>query len=143
MHDRLPGYISFERYERNQAQLKANKAAGVGTVRAGSALLSGVLICGRCGLRMCRNTTTTATPPATLLANAELLRRGVLSIADGSAARRAGLGPRFAGAPAGGDEASLAFADNLEAERAALIAIGDSGWSAQPQVSARAGNMPP
>jgi len=50
--DRLPGYISFERYERNQAQLKANKAAGGGTVRAGSALLSGVLICGRRGLRM-------------------------------------------------------------------------------------------
>jgi DNA invertase Pin-like site-specific DNA recombinase len=50
--DRLPGYISFERHERNQAQLKANKAAGGGTVRAGSALLSGVLICGRRGLRM-------------------------------------------------------------------------------------------
>ena len=42
--DRLPGCISFQRYERNQAQLKANKAAGGGTVRAGSALLSGGLI---------------------------------------------------------------------------------------------------
>src|SRR5215472_5547890 len=52
LRDRLPGYISFERYERNQAQLKTNKAAGGGTVRAGSALLSGLLICGRCGLRM-------------------------------------------------------------------------------------------
>jgi DNA invertase Pin-like site-specific DNA recombinase len=52
LHDRLPAYISFERYERNQAQLKANKAACVGTPRAGSALLSGLLICGRCGLRM-------------------------------------------------------------------------------------------
>ena len=52
LHDRLPGYISFEAYERNQAQLKANKAAGGGTARDGSALLSGVLICGRCGLRM-------------------------------------------------------------------------------------------
>ncbi len=39
LHDRLPGYISFERYERNQAQLKANKATCGGTVRAGSALL--------------------------------------------------------------------------------------------------------
>ena len=52
LHDRLPAYISFERWERNQAQLKANKAACVGTPRAGSALLSGLLICGRCGLRM-------------------------------------------------------------------------------------------
>jgi DNA invertase Pin-like site-specific DNA recombinase len=50
--DQLPAYISFERYERNQAQLKANKAACVGTPRAGSALLSGLLVCGRCGLRM-------------------------------------------------------------------------------------------
>ena len=31
LHDRLPAYISFERYDRNQAQLKANKAARVGT----------------------------------------------------------------------------------------------------------------
>ena len=52
LHDRLPAYISFERYERNQVQLRANKAAGVGTPQAGSALLSGLLICGRCGLRM-------------------------------------------------------------------------------------------
>ena len=52
LHDRLPGYISFECYERNQTQLKSNKAACGGTVRAGSALLSGLLICGRCGLRM-------------------------------------------------------------------------------------------
>ena len=52
LHDRLPAYISFERWERNQAQLKANKAACVGTPRAGSALLSGLLICGRCGLRL-------------------------------------------------------------------------------------------
>jgi len=48
----LPAYISFERYERNQAQLKATKAACGGTPQAGSALLSGLLICGRCGLRM-------------------------------------------------------------------------------------------
>jgi hypothetical protein len=43
LRDLLPGYISFERFERNQAQLKANKAACGGTVRAGSALRSGVL----------------------------------------------------------------------------------------------------
>lgn len=50
--DRVPAYISWEQFQRNQAQLQSNTAARGGAVRAGSALLSGVLICGRCGLRM-------------------------------------------------------------------------------------------
>src|SRR5215831_16224882 len=50
--DRVPAYITWEQYLRNQAQLQSNKAASRGPVRAGSALLSGLLICGRCGLRM-------------------------------------------------------------------------------------------
>jgi DNA invertase Pin-like site-specific DNA recombinase len=50
--DRMPAYISWEQYERNRAQLHANMAAQTGPVRAGSALLSGLLTCGRCGLRM-------------------------------------------------------------------------------------------
>ena len=52
LHDCLPAYISFERYRRNQAQLQSNRAAWGGAPRAGTALLSGVLVCGRCGLRM-------------------------------------------------------------------------------------------
>jgi len=50
--DRLPAYISWEQYQRNRAQMQSNMAARGGPVRAGSALLSGLLICGRCGLRM-------------------------------------------------------------------------------------------
>jgi len=50
--DRLPAYISLEQYQRNQAQIQSNRAAWGGAVRAGSALLSGVVSCGRCGLRM-------------------------------------------------------------------------------------------
>src|SRR5215469_16410969 len=50
--DRVPAYITWEQYLRNQAQLQSNKAASRGPVRAGSALLSGLLTCGRCGLRM-------------------------------------------------------------------------------------------
>jgi DNA invertase Pin-like site-specific DNA recombinase len=50
--DRLPAYVTWEQFQRNQAQLQSNRAAWGGSVRAGSALLSGVLICGRCGLRM-------------------------------------------------------------------------------------------
>jgi DNA invertase Pin-like site-specific DNA recombinase len=52
LHDCLPAYVSFERYQRNQAQLQSNKAAWLGAPKAGTALLSGLLICGRCGLRM-------------------------------------------------------------------------------------------
>ena len=50
--DRLPAYISWEQCQRNQAQLRSNRAASTGPVRAGQALLSGLLVCGRCGLRM-------------------------------------------------------------------------------------------
>jgi DNA invertase Pin-like site-specific DNA recombinase len=52
LHDCLPAYISFERYQRNQAQLQSNRAAWAGAPKAGTALLSGLLVCGRCGLRM-------------------------------------------------------------------------------------------
>jgi DNA invertase Pin-like site-specific DNA recombinase len=50
--DRVPAYITWEQYQRNQAQRQMNMAGRGGSVRAGSALLSGVIICGRCGLRM-------------------------------------------------------------------------------------------
>jgi DNA invertase Pin-like site-specific DNA recombinase len=50
--DRMPAYISWAQYERNRAQLHANLPAQTGSARAGSALLSGLLTCGRCGLRM-------------------------------------------------------------------------------------------
>ncbi len=50
--DRVPAYITWDRYRSNQVQLQSNMAARGGPARAGSALLSGVLICGRCGLRM-------------------------------------------------------------------------------------------
>lgn len=50
--DRLPAYISWEQFQRNQEQLRANRPDHVGPVRAGTALLSGLLVCGQCGLRM-------------------------------------------------------------------------------------------
>jgi DNA invertase Pin-like site-specific DNA recombinase len=50
--DRVPAYITREQFERNQAQLRANRQDHLGPVRAGTALLSGLLVCGRCGLRM-------------------------------------------------------------------------------------------
>jgi DNA invertase Pin-like site-specific DNA recombinase len=54
--DRMPAYITWEQYEDNQAILAANRTTGLqargGAPRQGSALLSGLLICGRCGHRM-------------------------------------------------------------------------------------------
>ena len=52
LKDRLPAYISWAQYERNQRQLDANTAQALGAPRQGPSLLSGLLICGRCGLRM-------------------------------------------------------------------------------------------
>jgi DNA invertase Pin-like site-specific DNA recombinase len=50
--DRLPAYISWDQFQRNQVQIRSNRTSQLGPVRAGSALLSGLIVCGRCGLRM-------------------------------------------------------------------------------------------
>jgi DNA invertase Pin-like site-specific DNA recombinase len=50
--DRMPAYISWEQFQRNQQQIRSNRPSELGPVRAGSALLSGLMVCGRCGLRM-------------------------------------------------------------------------------------------
>jgi DNA invertase Pin-like site-specific DNA recombinase len=54
--DHHPGYISWEQYVENQKRLEANVAwAGgerSGAVKAGVALLSGLLRCGRCGRKL-------------------------------------------------------------------------------------------
>jgi DNA invertase Pin-like site-specific DNA recombinase len=50
------GYITFERYEANQARLRANHSApdgdGQGAAREGRALLQGLVRCGRCARKM-------------------------------------------------------------------------------------------
>jgi DNA invertase Pin-like site-specific DNA recombinase len=54
LKDRFPAYISWDRFEANQARLAANRsrADAAGAVRGGAALLAGVVWCGRCGKRM-------------------------------------------------------------------------------------------
>ena len=74
-----PGYITWEEFEANQAQLLAN-AAGYGTdrrrspAREGPALLQGLVLCGRCGLRM---TVRYATRNGRNVANYVCQRRGI------------------------------------------------------------------
>jgi len=121
LQDRLPAYITWERYQRIQAQLQSNKAGWGGTPRAGSALLSGLLICGCCGLRMIaqyNNNGHTARYACAAMKNTygepvcqslkaapvdALIIRLVLEALEPAAI-----------------EASLSLAANLEAERAAL-----------------------
>ena len=50
--DRLPAYITWEQFQRNQEQIISNRTSERGPTRAGAALLSGLIVCGRCGLRM-------------------------------------------------------------------------------------------
>jgi DNA invertase Pin-like site-specific DNA recombinase len=52
--DRFPAYITWERYLTNQERLLQNRyrPGSVGAPRAGSALLTGILVCGVCGQRM-------------------------------------------------------------------------------------------
>jgi DNA invertase Pin-like site-specific DNA recombinase len=50
-----PAYISPEQFRANQERLEQNRAGRPGAPRQGPALLSGLLVCGRCGYRMVVN----------------------------------------------------------------------------------------
>jgi hypothetical protein len=54
LRDRLPAYISWERYLANQERLHQNRprADSPGTPKCGTALLQGLVVCGKCGFRM-------------------------------------------------------------------------------------------
>jgi len=54
IRDRLPPYITWDRFEANLARLEANRARQdrPGAPRQGASLLGGLLRCGRCGRRM-------------------------------------------------------------------------------------------
>ncbi|MFG6107747.1 zinc ribbon domain-containing protein [Leptothoe sp. EHU-05/26/07-4] len=52
--DHHPAYISWEQYQRNLSQLKSNRshASERGSARPGKALLSGLVVCQKCEIRM-------------------------------------------------------------------------------------------
>lgn len=61
--DKIPAYITWDRYERNQRQIAANSTCNLGAPRQGSALLSGIIVCGQCGLRMSTHYSTSGSKP--------------------------------------------------------------------------------
>ncbi len=54
LKDRYPAYITWDQHQAHLERLKANReaAGGMGIARDGSALLPGLVTCGRCGKRM-------------------------------------------------------------------------------------------
>ena len=54
IQDRVPAYISWEQYLANQRRISDNRSfpSVPGAARRGRALLSGLVVCGRCGQRM-------------------------------------------------------------------------------------------
>jgi DNA invertase Pin-like site-specific DNA recombinase len=54
LRDRLPAYISWDRYLANQERLKQNRSLpdARGVPKRGEALLPGLVVCGKCGRRM-------------------------------------------------------------------------------------------
>ena len=50
--DRLPAYISWMQFEQNMKQISSNQTKAKGPTRTGYSLLSGLLRCGHCGLKM-------------------------------------------------------------------------------------------
>src|SRR4051812_16413823 len=54
LRDRLPAYISWDQYMKNQERLKQNRSLleARGVPKRGEALLQGLVVCGKCGLRM-------------------------------------------------------------------------------------------
>ncbi|HEX2806144.1 MAG TPA: recombinase family protein [Kineosporiaceae bacterium] len=56
IHDHHPGYLTWDQYLANQAQLAANRTnAGARPVREGHALCQGIIYCGSCGRPMTVN----------------------------------------------------------------------------------------
>jgi DNA invertase Pin-like site-specific DNA recombinase len=54
LHDRAPAYITWDQYQANQRQLHQNRRRPTtkGAPGGGSALLAGLVYCGRCGRKM-------------------------------------------------------------------------------------------
>jgi DNA invertase Pin-like site-specific DNA recombinase len=64
LHDRLPAYISWDRYMANQERLKQNRSlhGTTGVPKRGAALLQGLVVCGKCNYHMATHYNTDKRP---------------------------------------------------------------------------------
>jgi DNA invertase Pin-like site-specific DNA recombinase len=125
LSDRLPAYISWQQFQRNRVQLRSNKAAVCGVARSGQALLSGLLICARCGLRMLSQYTNNGgTPRYVCMSMACNYGEPVCQTLTAAPLDDLIGGRVLAALEPAALEASLLAAGELERERAAL----DAQW---------------
>jgi DNA invertase Pin-like site-specific DNA recombinase len=129
LHDRLPAYITWEKYLRNTERLRQNRTTATtrGNARQGIALLSGLVFCGRCGRRKIVFYSNTSRPRYEC---ATYLQPGEPRTCPGISATAldAAVGEQVLQAltPAG-IELSLTAAEDIERERARL----DTHWRAE------------
>jgi DNA invertase Pin-like site-specific DNA recombinase len=125
LRDRLPAYITWERFEANQQRLADNRARhdALGAPRQGAALLGGLIYCGRSGRRMrvcycgphaavaynCKQATVDFADPLCQNLSAGAVLDGWVAEQVLAAAQPAAL------------EASLTAAADIERERADLL----------------------
>ncbi len=105
IRDRLPAYISWDRFQANQERLDANRARHdrPGAPRQGASLLAGLIRCGRCGRRMLvRYSGPKDRHNYTCTRGSSDLRRAALPEPVGTGARRPDLPPGSGCRRAGG-----------------------------------------
>jgi DNA invertase Pin-like site-specific DNA recombinase len=121
--DRLPAYITWERFCANQERLAANRARheAAGAPREGAALLGGLLSCGRCGRRMAVRYWGSRGTPAYACARASVDYAGPLCQSlSGQGLDDLVAGQILAAVQPAALEASLAAVADVEQERSKL-----------------------
>jgi DNA invertase Pin-like site-specific DNA recombinase len=124
IRDRLPAYITWDRFAANQARLTANRQlpATPGAPRNGPAVLAGLVRCGRCGRRMVVRYSGPKNCPSYTCTRgsadyAEPLCQG---LSNGTALDELVAGQLLAAVEPAALEASLAAVAGVERERAEL-----------------------
>jgi DNA invertase Pin-like site-specific DNA recombinase len=123
IRDRLPAYISWERFQANQRRLADNrsKQEALGAPRQGAALLSGLLYCGRCGRRMAVRYGKKNTPCYACASNTSHYAAPLCQSLSGRRLDELVATQILAAVEPAALEASLAAVADIERERAELL----------------------
>ncbi len=128
LHDHHEGFIDWETFERNQARIAQNTRPRPhecgGAVREGAALLQGIASCGQCGRRLRVFYSGRNSSPGYYCAGSDIVNgRGSNCMrVGGLQIDRAVAGALIEALTLAGLEASLAAAEQLEADHDAVVA---------------------